>query len=172
MNILKTLAISIVLFISVNILAQQKPVEIKLPKGAEMVNLKDPEYAGMSFKNIIKKYKGKVIYLDFWASWCRPCKNEMPHSLRMQKHFEGKDVVFVYMSSDRDAKAWKNSVTQLMITGENYLVNAKVWQEYNGLFNVTYIPRYILIDKKGMVVDVNAKRPSNPEIVSDIEKLL
>ena len=172
MNILRTLTISIVLLISIKALAQQKPVVNEIPKGANMVNLNDSKYAGMSFDNIIGMYKGKVVYLDFWASWCRPCKNEMPHSLRMQQHFKGKDVVFVYMSSDRDAKAWKKSVAQLQITGENYLVNGKVWNEYNNLFDVKYIPRYVLIDKKGQVANPTAKRPSNPESIKDIEKLL
>lgn len=172
MNLLKTLAISIVLLISVNVLAQQKTTNEQFTEGTNMVNLNDSKYAGMSFENILNLYKGKVIYLDFWASWCRPCKNEMPHSLKMQQHFKGKDVVFVYMSSDRDANAWKNSVKQLKLTGENYLVSGKVWNEYNTLFNVRYIPRYILIDKEGKIVNENAKRPSSFESIKDIEKLL
>jgi len=172
MNTIKTLAIAIVLLISVNVLAQQKTTYEQLPEGTTMVNLNDSKYAGMSFENIINLYKGKVIYLDFWASWCRPCKNEMPHSLKMQQHFKGQDVVFLYISSDRDANAWKNSVKALKITGENYLVSGKVWNEYNTLFNVQYIPRYVLIDKEGNVVNENAKRPSSPESIKDIEKLL
>jgi len=172
MNILKTLAIAVVLLISVNVLAQQKTNEQQYAEGTNMVNLKDSKYSGMPFDNIINLYEGKVIYLDFWASWCRPCKNEMPHSLKMQQHFKDQDVVFLYMSSDRDANAWENSVSQLKITGENYLVSGKVWNEYNTLFNVQYIPRYVLLDKEGNVVDANAKRPSNPESIKDIEKLL
>lgn len=172
MKFIKTLAISVVLLMAVNVLAQQKPVEQELPKGTTMVNLNDSQYAGMSFENIINKYKGKVIYLDFWASWCRPCKNEMPHSKKMKDHFKGKDVVFVYISSDRDANAWKKSVIDLQITGENYLTNPKVFNEYNGLYNVKYIPRYILIDKQGNVISETAKRPSDPQSITDIENLL
>jgi len=172
MNFVKTLLLSFVLLFSVSIFAQQKPAETKYAEGTVMVNLNNPKYAGMSFENIINSYKGKVIYLDFWASWCRPCKNEMPHSLKMQEHFKGKDVVFIYMSSDRDQKAWENAVSQLKITGENYLVNGKVHNEYNGLFDVRYIPRYVLIDKEGNVVNDAANRPSNPQSIKDIEKLL
>ncbi len=172
MNIIKTLALSVVLLISVNVLAQDAAVANKYAEGTNMVNLNDAKYAGMSFENIISLYEGKVIYLDFWASWCRPCKNEMPHSLNMQKHFKGKDVVFLYLSSDRDVKAWKNSVAQLKITGENYLVSPKVHNEYNTLFDVRYIPRYVLIDKEGNVVSATANRPSNPQSTKDIEALL
>ena len=172
MNIIKTLALSVVLLISVNVIAQDAAVSNTYAEGTNMVNLNDAKYAGMSFENIISLYKGKVIYLDFWASWCRPCKNEMPHSLNMQKHFKGKDVVFLYLSSDRDAKAWENAVAQLKITGENYLVNGKVHNEYNQLFNVKYIPRYVLINKEGNVVNATANRPSNPQSTKDIEALL
>ncbi len=172
MNLIKSIVLSIVLLTSVNIFAQSQTSDIQVPEGVTIVNLNDTENQGMTFDQIIDSYNGKVVYLDFWASWCRPCKNEMPYSLKMQKHFSGKDVVFVYMSSDRNPKAWENSISQLNITGENYLVSAKVHQEYNSLFDVKFIPRYVLIDKNGNVVDANAKRPSNSEAVKDIEKLL
>ncbi len=172
MKILKTLVLFVLFISSASIFAQQKHVEKNIPKGANLINLNDAKYAGMSFENILNQYKGKVIYLDFWASWCRPCKSEMPYSLKLQKHFKGKDVVFVYLSSDRDPKAWKNAIAMLRLTGEDYLVNAAVYNQYNKLFNVRYIPRYVLIDKQGKVVNANALRPSNPESIKDIEKLL
>jgi thiol-disulfide isomerase/thioredoxin len=171
MNILKSILFTTILLITVNIFAQQTEVN-NIPEGANMINLNDSKYSGMSFENIIDSYEGKVIYLDFWASWCRPCKGEMPYSLKMQEHFKGKDVVFVYISSDRDANAWKKGVAQLKLTGENYLTNAKVWNEYNNLFDVKFIPRYILIDKNGDVVNDVAKRPSSPESITAIENLL
>jgi len=172
MNILKTVLTTIIILITVSLFAQQKTTSVGIPDGANMINLNDSKYSGMSFENIINSYKGKVIYLDFWASWCRPCKNEMPHSLKMQNYFKDKDVVFLYLSSDRDPSAWKNSVAQLKLTGENYLVNGKVWNEYNNLFDVKYIPRYVLIDKEGNVVNDQANRPSSPASISDIENLL
>jgi len=172
MNIIKTILTTIIILITVSLFAQQKPATIDIPEGANMINLNDSEYSGMTFENIINAYKGKVIYLDFWASWCRPCKNEMPHSLRMQEHFKDKDVVFLYLSSDRDPNAWKNGVAQLKLTGENYLVNGKVWNEYNNLFDVKFIPRYVLIDKEGNVVNDHAERPSSSESITDIENLL
>lgn len=172
MNIIKTLTLSLVLLFSVNVFAQQIAVEDGFAEGTNMVNLNDAKYASMSFENIISSYKGKVIYLDFWASWCRPCKGEMPYSLRMQQYFKDKDVVFLYMSSDRDPKAWENSVKQLKISGENYLVSGKIHNEYNQLFDVKFIPRYVLYDKEGNVVDAAAKRPSSSEAFKQIEDLL
>jgi thiol-disulfide isomerase/thioredoxin len=172
MNLLRTITFTVIILISTTAFAQQDKIKGELPEGGRMVNLQDPEYADISFEDILELYKGKVIYLDFWASWCRPCKNEMPHSAKIKEQLKDKDVVFVYISSDRNKSAWQNGVSQLKIKGENYLTSAKVWKEYNGLFDVKYIPRYILIDKEGNVADVNAKRPSNPAVVTDIENLL
>ena len=137
-----------------------------------MINLQDPEYVEMSFQEILDQYKGKVVYIDFWASWCGPCKKQMPYSSKIKQEFKGKEVVFLYISSDRNEKAWRNAVTALDIKGENYRASAKVWNEYNDLFDVKYIPRYVLIDKNGQVVNDNAKRPSDPAIITDIESLL
>jgi thiol-disulfide isomerase/thioredoxin len=50
-----------------------------------MINLQEPEYAEMSFQDILDKYKGKVVYIDFWASWCGPCKKQMPYSAKIKK---------------------------------------------------------------------------------------
>lgn len=137
-----------------------------------LINLNSPENSETTFNDIIKQFDGKVIYLDFWASWCRPCKNEMPHSTKLKKELANEDVVFIYISSDRDANAWKKAIKELNITGYNYLTSANIYNQYNSLYNVKYIPRYVLFNKKGKAVDVNAKRPSNPETLKDIKKLL
>ncbi len=139
---------------------------------ADFYNLRDKKYSEESFESIIEKYKGKVIYMDFWASWCRPCKNEMPYSLRLQKYFKGKDVVFVYFSSDRNPEAWERTIKAMQITGEHYLFNKKVYTERNRIAQVKYIPRYMLFDKNGNLVDDNAPRPSSSNIKTEIEKLL
>lgn len=169
MKTLKTITLTLAILTSISAFSQ---LENTGDDGYRMINLQDSEYSNTTFQDIMDLYKGKVVYLDFWASWCRPCKNEMPHSAKLKEKFKGKDVVFVYISSDRTEAAWRNGVEQIGIKGENFLTSALVYQGYNGLFDVKYIPRYILIDKEGNVVDANAKRPSNPQIATDINNLL
>ena len=135
-------------------------------------NLREAKYANESFKGILDKHKGEVIYLDFWASWCGPCKREMPYSLNMQDHFKGKKVAFIYMSVDQNPNSWKQTAESLKITGEHYLFNQKVFTERNKVVEVKYIPRYMLYDKKGNLVTDNAPRPSSPKSTELIEQLL
>lgn len=149
-----------------------KALEAKLPTDVQLINLENEKFNHLTYQAIIDRYKGKVIYLDFWASWCVPCKAEMPFSLNLQKQFKGKEVAFVYFSSDADSVAWKNMVKILQISGDHYRLNKAVTKVTNALFDVQFIPRYILIDKNGIVVDAAAKRPSEPEIVEEIKKLL
>lgn len=156
----------IFVFASVQVNAQSSELKTNI------TDLNQEDQIDTNFDDLVKMYEGKVIYLDFWASWCRPCKGEMPHSLKMQEKFKDKDVAFVYISTDRDANAWKNAISSLKITGEHYRVNRNVHTQMNEKFNVQYIPRYVLIDKEGNVVDANAKRPSNAQVAADIEKLL
>ena len=139
---------------------------------AILYDLGSEQYHTLSLKDILNKYKGKVIYLDFWASWCGPCKREMPYSQELKKQLDGKDVVFLYFSTDNNAAKWENAITQMNINGIHYRANPKVRNEIIKEFNLQYIPRYVLINKQGQVADYNAKRPSNPNVKQDIKNLL
>jgi len=139
---------------------------------AKVVDLNDAKYEAKSLDNILKKYKGKVVYLDFWASWCGPCKREMPYSQNVKKDFADEDVAFVYISTDKNSEKWRNMINQLQISGDHYRASPKVRNDIIKRFNLQYIPRYVLINKDGKVADENAKRPSDPILIKDIEKLL
>ncbi|OFY51784.1 MAG: hypothetical protein A2W85_08980 [Bacteroidetes bacterium GWF2_41_31] len=172
MRTFKSIITLSILLVGMTAFSQQSNATQALPEGAHLVNLRDADNAGMGFNDILAKYKGKVIYVDFWASWCGPCRGEMPHSATMKKQLKGKDVVFIYISSDQDAAKWEGMIKQLQITGDHYLASQKVHQEYNQLLNVRTIPRYILVDRKGNIVNTNASRPSNAATTVEIEKLL
>lgn len=166
-KIIATIAISILLLVTAGLSAQTSA-----SLETEIKDLNDAQFSTESFNSILKQYKGKVVYLDFWASWCGPCKKEMPYSQNLQESFKGQDVVFLYLSVDRNGQSWLNMIEKLQITGEHYRANSNVHQQLNDQFNVRSIPRYVLIDKKGNVISDNALRPSNPAVVDEIKKLL
>jgi thiol-disulfide isomerase/thioredoxin len=118
----------------------------------------------------LSDFKGKVVYVDVWATWCGPCLREMPHSEKLQEEFKGKDVVFLNVSVDEHAAVWSAMVKQRDIKGYN--VHAGKGAPVSQIYGISSIPRYILVDKDGNLVDGNATRPSNPQIKLQLEKLL
>ncbi len=120
------------------------------------------------FEDALAAYKGKVIYVDFWASWCPPCRGEMPSSQKLHSQFEGKDVVFLYVSFDRAADAWKNGIEQMNIKGVHFYPAADANQAVSTKYGINGIPRYMLVDKNGKVVNPDAPRPSSGQVIAGL----
>ncbi len=112
-----------------------------------------------SLNEIFKKYKGKVIYLDFWASWCAPCRGEMPNARQLKNKLKGKDVVFLYFGYNDKKENWLDARKELEIEGEHYLLSPQLIGEANSLFQITGIPHYVIIGKDGSIIQKKAPRP-------------
>ena len=113
-----------------------------------------------SLNEIFKKYKGKVVYVDFWASWCGPCKSEMPNAAQLKEKLKGKDIVFVYLGYKDEKENWLAARKELDIVGEHYLLSSKLIAEANSVFKITGIPHYVIIDKDGGIIEKKASRPT------------
>ena len=113
--------------------------EMQTPDG-KAVKLSD--YAG----------KNKLVLVDFWASWCGPCRQEMPEVVEIYKEYKGKGLEIVGVSLDRDAEAWKKGIKDLKITWPQ-MSDLKYWEcEGAQIYAVNSIPHTMLIDAEGTIV--------------------
>lgn len=127
---------------------------------------------GKSFT--LDDFKGKVVYVDVWASWCGPCRREFPFSKQMQEKLtdkQKKKIVFLYLSIDDTQEAWKKAVEQLDLQGEHGWAEGGWNSKITQFFGIQSIPRYIIIDKNGNIASINAKRPSDESVLKDLLKL-
>ncbi|WP_298500304.1 TlpA disulfide reductase family protein [uncultured Algibacter sp.] len=115
--------------------------------------------------------KGKYVYIDLWATWCGPCKAEIPALKRVEKAYHGKNIAFVSISLDsaNAHDAWRTMVEKKELTGIQ--LYAKGDQKFARDFKVTSIPRFILIDPNGIVINDNAPRPSNKKLINLLDAL-
>lgn len=122
-----------------------------VPGSHALVHHRAPEFtrAGMDGRRVdLKAYRGKVVLLDFWATWCGPCQVEMPRFAAWQTQYAAQGLQVVGISMDDDAGAAKSVVTKL---GLNYPVamgDAKLGERYGGVLG---LPLTLLIDRRGVV---------------------
>lgn len=100
---------------------------------------------------------GKVVLIDFWASWCPPCRADMPHLVELYKQYRNNGFEIVGISLDRTEDAWKKGIKDLNITWPQ-MSDLKFWQsEGAALYGVNSIPHTVLIDKDGTIIDKNLR---------------
>ncbi len=118
-----------------------------------------------SFNELIKKFPGKKLYFDVWATWCGPCRQEFAHKDNLYKLLKEQDITVVYISLDKDDKDedWKKMINFYGLEGQHVRVNEQLDKDLEKLFGTSkmFIPWYILVGKDGKIVKKHAAPPSN-----------
>jgi len=143
----------------------------KLGAGQPAIDFAFTSLDGKKMK--LSDLKGKVVYIDFWASWCGPCMRELPSAKKVEEHFKGRDVVFLNVSIDEDMEAWKNAIEKKHIEGIN-VCEPGGWKAPIALkYGIQSVPSYFLIDKNGKFVTETTPRPSETDnLIGLIENAL
>ncbi len=125
-------------------------------------------------KTSLADLKGKVVYVDVWATWCGPCKREIPSLKVLEADYHDKNIAFVSMSIDekKDYETWRKMVTDKELGGIQLMADNDWKSKFVTDFGIRGIPRFIIIDTEGNIVDSDAPRPSNPEIRTAIDAIL
>lgn len=120
----------------------------------------------------LRDFRGKVVYLDFWASWCGPCLREIPHARELKRKMaSNEDLIFMYVSIDTDEDAWRRTVENYGIQGVHMNVPG-TRQGAPLLYNVKGVPTYYIIGRDGKIFDNRPPRPSNPQIIERLMEAL
>lgn len=123
------------------------------------------------FAKLTTPYKGKIIYLDVWGTWCGPCKREMKHVGNIKKEMQGKEVVFIYLANSSPETSWKNVIKEMHLTGKqvaHYNFPAAQQSLLEKYLNVRHYPTFIIIDREGKIIEEETKlRPSSGQKLID-----
>lgn len=159
-----------VLFITVD--AQKLPQKIKSEFTPEALSQKMISLDGkkLTVAEILKPYEGKVLIIDFWASWCRDCILALPKTDELKNTYP--EVEFVYFSLDRSHEQWKRGLEKHGIADRNNFWFDEGWKNtFNDYIELNWVPRFIVVDQTGKIADYYAVSPEDQELLDTVKKL-
>jgi len=131
------------------------------PEDIQQYKIQNVNGEMVTLKEILEKHKGKKIVLDFWASWCGDCLTGLPSLQDLQE--ETKNVDYVFLSVDRSSERWKRAITKFNIQGDHYFFTEGYTNTLTEYVSLDWIPRYMVIDEQGIIIDAKSTRASDKE---------
>ncbi|MCA0931967.1 TlpA family protein disulfide reductase [Lutimonas saemankumensis] len=131
-------------------------------------------YPDQNGKNVsLEDLKGKFVYIDVWATWCGPCMKEIPFLKEMDEEYKGKNIAFVSLSIDKmeNKDKWLKMIEDEDLRGIQLLADNDWNSDFVTSYNIRGIPRFILLDDQGNILDSNAPRPSDPNLKDILDGL-
>lgn len=125
--------------------------ENQLNATALQKQLKATDGQFLTLDSILQNNKGKTVVIDIWASWCPDCIKGFGAVKELQESFP--NVAYVTISLDKTEQEWKKALDKYELNGEHYYLNEKMKGEFGQAINLDWIPRFMIIDKKGRVAN-------------------
>lgn len=133
--------------------------------------MQDPNGNTVHFLDVVGK--GKVTYIDFWATWCGPCCAEIPYVEKLVEYYKGNDKIeMLSISLDNNKKAWLSKLEQDKPTWRQYIIPTAFNSSFAKEYNIRAIPRFMIFDKDGKIVTINAKLPSAKNIIEVLDGII
>jgi thiol-disulfide isomerase/thioredoxin len=138
-----------------NFKAKHDEIAFLMP-GKEALDFMQPKLDGKPLR--LSDLRGKVVLLDFWASWCGPCRRENPNVVKIYDKYKDAGFTVLSVSLDKDKNAWQEAIKRDNLSWANHVSDLKAWSnEAAQLYKVTGIPFTVLIDKEGKIIKTNVR---------------
>ena len=148
---------------------ERKQAKENIPKPGEMaIGFTYPNKDSVEFS--LADFSGKLVYVDVWATWCGPCKAEIPSLQKLEGEYHDKNITFLSVSVDTDRQAWVDMVVNDQLGGVQLWADG--WSQITKDYAIFGIPRFMLFDQDGKVISTDAPRPSSAEIRPLIEEYI
>ncbi|MFT6166828.1 MAG: thiol-disulfide isomerase/thioredoxin [Vicingaceae bacterium] len=118
--------------------------------------------------SLVKQHSGKVLYIDFWAPWCKPCMAQLPYAKKIKEQVDSKKVVFIYLGVECKQDSWRTTIGLKEMAGEHYLLSSVQYESLKKQFKINGIPHYLVVDINGKVAMNNAPAPRSTNEVLDL----
>ncbi|MGN6299166.1 MAG: TlpA family protein disulfide reductase [Ginsengibacter sp.] len=133
-----------------------------------------PEFSAKNIKGgrtALSSFKGQAVLLDFWASWCIPCRQMIPHLKNIYQKYHSNGLQIISISVDRDISNWKNAVKEDRVPWDNIISGYKTLDNLDMKYNVLQYPTIFLINKNGVIIGRFSKFPDDSSESALDEKL-
>lgn len=135
-------------------------------------DLINTDFIGEIFQEIQNENQGKVLYIDVWGTWCGGCIGTFPTSNKLYKELDKDKIEFIYLCVNSKNDDWQSIIKKYGLQGKNYLLTKDQSAMLSEKFNFYGVPRYVIIDKNGKIVDGNAKHPYSSELKVELQELM
>lgn len=151
---------------------QDKVVAIKaIKKGKEAPDFTFSDRDGKSYH--LKDFRGKVLYIDCWATWCGPCCKEIPFlEKRVEEYKDNDKVRFISISMDSNKQAWMNKLDKDKPQWEQFIVSKEEHKALSKAYGISGIPRFLVINANGTIANGDAFRPSDEKFHEQLDEII
>ncbi|MGV0829741.1 TlpA family protein disulfide reductase [Empedobacter brevis] len=161
----------LILFAGITAFSQKIPTVMKteFPEAALQDIVVTSEGDSVTIEKAFSNYKGQIILLDLWATWCGDCIKNMPALKAL--HEKNPDVTFVYLSMDKTEEAWKKGIEKYQIEGQHFYMGNNWKGNFGTGIDLNWIPRYMVLDQNGKIADYYSVKADDPKVQETIDRL-